>query len=176
MKNSLIFILFLIFTSTIVSCGRSSKNQIDFTIEDNELGLVFTKNKRIILDSGEHRIDKESKVILFNKVDSLTMEDFDILDSNVKSLYCQAKVKYSLTAKHIENIADLLEWIHSIKSYKDLVIVPEIRSGIRNIAEKYEAKDLKNDDYQHNEIEKFASNRLKKYADIVSLELKFYEK
>ncbi len=176
MRNNLIIILLLIFSTTITSCGQSSISQNDLSIEKNELGLVFTKNKRVVLENGVHKIDKESKVVKVSKRDSLTLEEFDILTSNVKSLYCQVKVDYSLTSQQLENIADLLEWIHSIKSYKDLVVVPETRSAIRDVAEKYDDKELENGNYKLEDFEKSVSANLQKYTNIESIDLKFYKK
>ena len=176
MRNNLFIIFLLIFSSTIISCGQSSKSLTDLSIEENELGLVFTKNKRVALENGVHKIDKESKVVKVSKRDSLTLEEFDILTSNVKSLYCQVKVDYSLTSQQLENIADLLEWIHSIKSYKDLVVIPETRSAIRDEAEKYDDKELENGNYKLEDFEKSVSANLEKYTDIESIDLKFYKK
>lgn len=177
MSKNVIYILFLLLFPTTISCGQSLNNQIYLTIEDDELGLVFYKEKRIVLDSGEHKINKDSEVFLFRKTDSLTTKEFDILDINAKSLYCQIKVKYLLTTKHIENIADLLKWTHNIKQYQELVIIPQIMSEIRTISENYEAKILKNEDSHYlNEIKKLVSDGLEKYANIISLELKIFEK
>jgi hypothetical protein len=176
MRNNLIFIFLQIFSSAIISCGQSSKTQTAITIGENELGLVFSKNKRIVLESGEHEIDKESKVILFNILDSLILEDFDILTSNVKSLYCQIQVKYLLTPSHIVNIADLLKYPHSIESYKKLLLAQEIKSEVRDITGKYESSDLKNDEYKDSaQIDDKISKRLSDYVNISALEIRIYE-
>ena len=169
-------LFFLVFTSTMISCGQSSRNQINITINEHELGLILTKKNRYVLDSGEHKIDKESKVMMFNRIDSLTMEEFDILDLNAKSLFCHVQIKYSLTATHIENITNLLGWV-DIETYKKLLIAQEIKSEIRDVTSKYETIDLKKKDYKDTaQIKKSVGDRLKKYIDLISLELEISEK
>ena len=177
MSNNFISYVIIILISTTISCGQISSKQINISINDNEYGLVVAKKKRYVLTTGEHEVDQDSKVTIFSKIDSLTINEFDILDINGKGLFCKTQIKYSFTVTHIDNIADLLKSIHSNKSYKEILFVPEIRSAIRYIAGNYMATDLENQDNQHLiEIEKGIVDRLEKYADLVSFELMIYEK
>jgi len=170
-------ILILILTSTLISCGPTSKNQTNITIGDCEFGLVYTNHNRFVLTTGKHSIEKESKLILFNTIDSLTMEEFDILDSHARSLYCQVRVKYSITSNHLENMADLLKYPHSVESYKILLLAQEIKSEAREITGKFEANELKNDEYKASaQIDDKISERLKQYIHITSLEIKIYDR
>lgn len=173
MRIKTIIIIFLLFTFSLISCAQKSQKQNNIKINTNELGLVFCKNDRYVLDSGEYRTDKESKVLKFNKIDSLITPEFDILDLNVKSLYCKVQIKYSMTAQHLENIAGLIKRIYRIEAYKKVLLIPEIR----RITENYESEELKKEDYKNKaEVEKMIARRLNKYINLLSLELKIYEK
>ena len=176
-SRTIYHILSLIFISTLISCGPISKNQTNITIGDHELGLVYTNHNRFVLTPGKHSIEKESKLILFNTIDSLNMKEFDILDSHARSLYCQVRVKYSITSNHLENIAGLLKYPQSVESYKILLLAQEIKSEVREITGKFEANELKNDEYKVSaQIDDKISERLKQYINITSLEIKIYDR
>ena len=169
--------LFFILSSTLTSCGQSSIDQTSIFIKKNEMNLIFNQEKRYVLESGEYEIDKISKVITFRKIDSLVIDEFDILDSNSRRLYCQIHIKYTLTAKQIENIADLLEWVQSIKSYKELLLTPKIKSVIRDVASNFEANELKlrNNKFDA-EIKKKLNESLDNYINILSFKLNTHKK
>jgi hypothetical protein len=148
----------------------------ELSIEEDELGLVYTKSTRVVLEKGTHKIHRESEMIKVRKRDSLTIEPFDVLSSNAKSLYCQVTVNYAITARQLENIAVLLERLHRIKLYRELAVVPETESAIRIIAESYDDKELVVGNYELEDFEKRISENLKKYANIKSIALKFYRR
>ena len=176
-RHKLTLIFFLSLLITLTSCAQPSSNQVEIKVAETELALISTKNKRYVLESGAHKIENDSKVIKFNKTDSLSIAEFDILDLHAKSLFCKVKIKYFVTSKEIENIAELLEWKQSIESYKELMIVQELKGEIREITGVFTAFDLLNKDFSDNtQVEKQIKEKLNKYINLESLELLIYQK
>ncbi|MCF8369673.1 MAG: hypothetical protein K9G76_11590 [Bacteroidales bacterium] len=177
MRLIAINVILILLSSSLISCGQNSQKQNEIKLNDNELGLIISKRKRYVLESGEHKLEEESKLIRFKKVDSLMVPEFEIIDFNAKNLYCQVQITYSLTPKHIEKIADFLEWVESIESYKKYLIIPEIRSEIRSSTENYKAIELEKVNFKDKaEIEDKVAESLTDYIDLISLELKIFEK
>jgi hypothetical protein len=168
-------ILFLLFYSLSISCIGNPKKQKEILIKNNEIGVVFSNYKITVLESGAHKIDVNNRLVLLNKTDLLPMKDFDVLSSNVRSMYCQLSLNYSLSSKQVENMANFLG-VDGLVAYKERILVPEILSALREIAFKYTHKELENGSYQLSDIENGINDQLKKYASVELVALKFYEK
>ncbi|MBT6686963.1 MAG: hypothetical protein HN704_09105 [Bacteroidetes bacterium] len=168
---------FFIIGIVISSCTNKSIDQRSVTIGKNEIGIVLTNGKKSVLESGSFKVDSFETLIILNKVDSLSIDEFEFIDFKANPLLCEAKIVFSLKAEHVKNITNDLDWVEDIKSYKKKLLYLRVRDEIRITAGNFETKDLIQENFQKNSsLEDLIQKRLEKYVDIKSLNLRIYEK
>jgi hypothetical protein len=169
MKNTTrYFTLFIIaYFICLSSIGQASK----LFVGENQLGMMFIHGEKKVLRPGAE-YTKDNKVSIFNIVDSVYIDSFEVMDVKARTLQCRVKLLYAISESNLESIANSLEWVQSIKSYKRYLIIPILKGQIR---EQFFLIDSEND-IPISDIKNKVRNKLISYVDIKRLNVSFFEK
>lgn len=112
------------------------------TLEPGERGVIFRKftsglDKEHIYQPGFHIIAPWNKVYIYDVKEQKREETMDVLDKNGLSLNVDVSVRFNPTY-------DRIGYLHEIfgKRYIDQLIIPEVRSSVRQVAGRYNAEEI----------------------------------
>lgn len=117
-------------------------NRLFITLDQTERGVLFRPfggglDKENIFGPGFHVIAPWNKVYLYNVEEQKSEEPMDVLDKNGLSLNIDITVRFY----PIENrIGDLYEGFKL--DYANRLVIPEIRSTVRQVAGRYTAEEI----------------------------------
>ena len=123
----------IILPLVVSSCfSQINKETKDYSVGANQFGIVSTDSNKIrILDSGEYSFTE--KVFNVEKVDSVKLSNLETSDVKAVLQFCNVVLSYSITRADLENIASQQNWSRYIANYKKTVLIPEIRTTLRDL-------------------------------------------
>lgn len=112
------------------------------TIQPGERGVIFRKfttglDREHILQPGFHVIAPWNEVYFYEVREQKIDETMDILDKNGLSIEVDITCRFNPTYTRIAYLHETFG-----KPYVDRLIIPEIRSAVRNVMGKYIAEDI----------------------------------
>jgi regulator of protease activity HflC (stomatin/prohibitin superfamily) len=113
-----------------------------YTIESNERAVIFYplgKGLDIenVIDQGTHMKAPWNKVFVYKINEMSSDENMDILDKNGLSIHVDITVRYF-------PIPEKIGYVHLkfTQSYVDILVIPEVRSAVRQVMGRYTAEEI----------------------------------
>lgn len=117
-------------------------NSMFVTLQPGERGVIFRKftsglDKENIYQPGFHIIAPWNEMTVYDVKEQQREEPMDVLDKNGLSLNVDVSVRFNPTY-------DRIGYLHEIfgKRYIDQIIIPEVRSLVRQVAGRYQAEEI----------------------------------
>ncbi len=112
------------------------------TLQPGERGVIFRKftsglDKEHIYQPGFHIIAPWNEMFVYDVKEQQREETMDVLDKNGLSLNVDVSVRFN-------PMYDRIGFLHEIfgKRYIEQIIIPEVRSSVRQVAGRYNAEEI----------------------------------
>lgn len=111
-------------------------------IKPGEKGVIFRPwstglDKETIYREGMHIVAPWNEMIVYNVKEQQSEETMDVLDKSALSLNIDVTVRYNPIHKRIGYLHELFG-----KNYRSGLIIPEVRSAVRQVAGRYTAEEI----------------------------------
>jgi regulator of protease activity HflC (stomatin/prohibitin superfamily) len=145
-------------------------NSMFVTLQPGERGVIFRKftsglDKENIYQPGFHIIAPWNQVFVYDVKEQQREETMDVLDKNGLSISVEVSVRFNPTY-------DRIGYLHEIfgKRYIDQIIIPEVRSSVRQVAGRYQAEEIYST--KRSEVEAAIINETKEVLSKNNIEMK----
>ncbi|MCT4614518.1 MAG: prohibitin family protein [Marinifilaceae bacterium] len=139
MKQKPYFLLVLIFIGAVLVISSSS---MFYTLKPGERGVIFRKftgglDKDNVILPGFTVIAPWNEIYVYDVREQKSEETMDILDKNGLSIKLDVSVRFN-------PIYNKIGFLHEIfgKNYVNQLVVPEVRSSVRQVAGRYTAEEI----------------------------------
>jgi regulator of protease activity HflC (stomatin/prohibitin superfamily) len=156
MKSGIIYYLIAIFVVAVVVVSLYSNR---YTVGESERAVMYHGfsgefDKENIIEPGTRYKFAWNHVYIYPVMTQLSDAEFDILDKSGHSLNVSVMFRFT-------PIPDKIGYLHESfgTSYKDVMVIPEVRSNIRQITGKYSAEEIYST--KRAEVEESARNEIK---------------
>jgi len=117
-------------------------NSMFVTLQPGERGVIFRKftsglDKENIYQPGFHIIAPWNEMFVYDVKEQQREETMDVLDKNGLSLNLDVSVRFNPTYERIGYLHETFG-----KNYIDQLIIPEVRSSVRQVAGRYTAEEI----------------------------------
>ncbi len=117
-------------------------NKLFITLDATERGVIFRPfstglDKEHVMDPGFHIIAPWNEVYVFDVKEQKSEEPMDVLDKNGLSVNIDVTVRFYPVYNHI---GELYEGFRL--DYANLLVIPEVRSTVRQVAGRYTAEEI----------------------------------
>ncbi len=118
-------------------------SSIFLTIKPGEAGVLFKKfsgglDKEVIYNQGFHIIAPWNTMYVFNVKEQTTEEGMDVLDKNGLSISVDVSVRFNPIPSRIGYVQETF----GINSYITVLVIPEVRSAVRNVMGFFTAEEI----------------------------------
>ncbi|NOT73622.1 MAG: prohibitin family protein [Cyclobacteriaceae bacterium] len=120
----------------------SVSSSLFFTIESTERAVMFYPftiglDKENVIDQGIHWKAPWNKIYIYKVNEQSSDENMDILDKNGLSIHVDITVRYF-------PIPEQIGYVHQkfTQSYVDVLVIPEVRSTVRQVMGRYTAEEI----------------------------------
>lgn len=117
-------------------------NQLFLTIQPGESGVLFKRfggglDKQTVYDQGFHVIAPWNEMYVYNVKEQTAEESMDVLDKSGLSISVDVTVRF-------HPIPNKVGFVHEKfgRGYIDVLVVPEVRSVVRQVMGRYTAEEI----------------------------------
>lgn len=141
--NSRKLIPLIILGVIVLIVVMSLSSSIFYTVNATQKAIVFYKfsenglDKDNVVQSGVHMKAPWNEVYIFDVQESSKDENMDVLDKSGLSIHVDVTVRY-------KPIGDKIGYIYEKfnMSYVDVLVIPEVRSAVRQVMGRYTAEEI----------------------------------
>ena len=159
-------IILMVFFVVVIFFGSS----MFFTIQPGERAIIFRPfskglDKENIYVPGFHVIAPWNDLIVYNVKEQQSEETMDVLDKNGLSINIDISVRYNPVYAKIGFLHETFG-----QNYGQQLIIPEVRSSVRQVAGRYTAEEIYST--KRNEVEKTIISETKEVLEENNIEMR----
>jgi regulator of protease activity HflC (stomatin/prohibitin superfamily) len=140
--NNRRFLPFIILGVIIIFVLMGISSSIFYTINATQRGVVFYKfgqglEKDVVMQPGFHTKAPWNDIFVYNVQETSQDENMDVLDKSGLSIHVDVTVRFKPMAEKIGYIYEKFN-----TEYVNVLVVPEIRSTVRQVMGRYNAEEI----------------------------------
>ena len=136
------FLPYVFIIGAVLIVGLIVSNSTFLTIMPGETGVLFKKfsgglNKDVIYGQGFHVIAPWNTMIIYNVKEQTAEEKMNVLDKNGLSIAVDVTVRFNPFPNKIGYVHERFG-----KAYIQTLVIPEVRSAVRQVMGRYSAEEI----------------------------------
>jgi regulator of protease activity HflC (stomatin/prohibitin superfamily) len=136
------FLPYVVITSIVLVVGLIISNSTFLTIRAGEAGVLFKKfsgglDKEVVYDQGFHVVAPWNTMFIYNIKEQTAEESMKVLARNGLSISVDISVRFNPFREKIGYLHERFG-----KSYVQSLVIPEVRSAVRQVMGRYSAEEI----------------------------------
>ena len=136
------FLPYVVIVFVVLELGVILSNSTFLTIEAGEAGVLFKRfggglEKEIVYDQGFHVVAPWNTMYIYNVKEQTAEESMTVLDRNGLTVKADVTLRFNPYQQKIGYVHERFG-----KSYVQTLVIPEVRSAVRQVMGRYSAEEI----------------------------------